>query len=421
MRIVQLSAGSPADTRSRMIRLLFAFCCLVTVLPAVHADPMSAHTPTVARFAARAEQREPLSVVFLGGSLTWGANASDPGTTSYRGLMMRYLREKYPRTPITFHDAAIGGTGSQLGLFRLERDVFLQKPDLVFLDFTVNDGSDDTDPQTLASYERIVRELLARDCSIMPVLMLFKWHAEKPGAPLPPRHQAHLKLAAAYGLPVANILEHVRALVASGVKPADLWTLGNDGAHPGDEGYRAFFDAVRHRYEQAAALPSAASIPPQPVFDDLYPKRTRRLLTDALPAGWVRAHTYRTSLWFDGLSSRWMGDVGLATAKNQPAALEVEFEGSLVGFFGERNGLTPPIRVWIDGQPVRAPKSKDDTWKLDTSAFAPPHPGSGNLFIWQPLANNLPDGRHTLRIEPVWDDAASGAELRIESICSAGR
>ena len=384
---------------------------------------MILQSASLARFSARAEQREPLSVVFLGGSLTWGANASDPGTTSYRGLMMRYLREKYPRTPITFHDAAIGGTGSQLGMFRLERDVFPHKPDLVFLDFTVNDGADDTDPQSLASYERIVRELLARDCAVMPVLMLFKWHVEKPDAPPPPRHQAHLKLAAAYGLPAANVLDHVRSLVAGGVKPADLWTLSNDGAHPGDEGYRSFFEAVRNRYDQAVNETTPSVIPERHVFSDLYPKRARQLLVNSLPPGWVRAQTYRTSMWFDGLSSRWMGDVALATAKNQPAPIEMEFHGSLVGFFGERNGFAPSIKVWIDGIPIRRPKAaKDDfLWKLDTSAFAPPHSGSGNLFIWQLLARDLSDGPHTLRIEPVWEGAHPDAELRIESICSAGR
>ncbi|MDR0902240.1 MAG: SGNH/GDSL hydrolase family protein, partial [Opitutaceae bacterium] len=95
---------------------------------------------TVSGFAARAEKGAPLSVVFFGGSLTYGTNASDPQTTSFRALTARWLRDKYPRSSFVFHDAAIGGTGSQLGLFRLERDVLARKPDLVFLDFTVNDN-----------------------------------------------------------------------------------------------------------------------------------------------------------------------------------------------------------------------------------------------------------------------------------------
>lgn len=385
---------------------------------------LNAAPSTIAEFATKAENREPLSVVFFGGSLTFGANASDPNTTSYRGRMMRWLREKYPNTPITFHDAAIGGTGSQLGMFRLERDVLPHKPNLVFLDFTVNDGAEDTDGEALASYERIVRELMATDAAVMPVLMLFKWHAEKPDAPLPPRHVEHLKLADYYALPAADVLSGVRDKVKAGVKPADLWNMG-DGAHPGDEGYQLFFEIVRDRFEKAIAASRPSVIPPQTVFADLYPKRTRSILTDAPPSGWIREKTRRTSLWFDGLASRWMGDVATTSATSGTSILKTTFHGSMVGIFGERDGLTPPIRIWIDGKPIPAPKNArgaaDDLWKLDTSRFAPPKKGSGNLFLWQTLAKGLPDGEHTLWIEPVFDTDAKDAQLRIESVCSAGR
>jgi hypothetical protein len=323
---------------------------------------------------------------------------------------------------MTFHDATIGGTGSQLGMFRLERDVLSPKPDLVFLDFTVNDGAEDTDIQSLASYERIVRELIANKAMVMPVLMMFRQHAEKPDAALPPRHLAHLKLADAYHLPAANTVPYVRGLVRKGTGIHTLWPF--DAAHPDDPGYRLFFEAVRDRYEQALLESATVKIPEETVFEDLYPKRTRSILVDKLlPEGWTRQKTYRTSLWFDGLASRWMGDVACASATNKPVALEVGFEGSMVGFFGERNGLTPPVKIWIDGKPIPAPAAKegDFLWPMNTSRFAPPRKGSGNLFLWQVLARDLPDGKHKLRIEPVWEGADNDAELRIESICSAGR
>ncbi|MBE2205333.1 MAG: SGNH/GDSL hydrolase family protein [Chthoniobacterales bacterium] len=374
------------------------------------------------RFHEKALRREPVSVVFLGGSLTWGANASDPQTTSYRGLMMDWLRKKYPQTPMAFHDAAIGGTGSQLAMFRLDRDVFPHKPDLVFLDFTVNDGADVTDPQTLASYERVVRELLGRNTMVFPVLMMFRWHAEKPDAPLPPRHEAHQALARAYQLPFANTIPLVVAKLRDGIDLKTLWPF--DGAHPDDPGYRLFFEAVRDVYEKAQSEEATVRVPEKPVFEDRYSRVTRRVLVEgALPEGWTREKTYRTALWFDGQASRWMGDVACASAAKKSGPLEVEFEGSMVGVFGERNGLAPAIRVWIDGRPVAPPKAKegDVLWPMDTSRFAPPRKGSGNLFGWQVLANDLAEGRHTLRIEPVWEGADKDAELRIESICSAGR
>lgn len=396
------------------LRFFLILCILACSVRRSPADSLSS-------FASRAEKHEPLTVVFFGGSLTFGANASNPETTSYRGRMMRWLREKYPLTPFHFHDAAIGGTGSQLGMFRLERDVLFHEPDLVFLDFTVNDGSEETDPQSLASYERIVRELLVKDVAVMPVIMLFKWHAENPDI-TPPRHAAHLKLAEAYGLPAADVCSHVQGKVAAGAETSQIWNMG-DGAHPGDEGYAMFSEAVRNRFEIAVKTPPSTVIPEKPVFGDLYRKRSRTLVADHLPENWKIRKTRRTALWFDGMASRWMGDVATASAENQSGPLEVKFNGSMVGIFGERDGLTPPVRVWIDGQPVRPPKAAggDFLWKLDTTRFTHPKKGTGNLFMWQPFAKDLPDGEHTLRIEPVWEGADKDAELRIESVCSAGK
>lgn len=378
--------------------------------------------PSLRKFHDKASRHEPVSVVFFGGSLTWGANASDPLLTSYRGRMMEWLRSQYPQTPIAFHDAAIGGSGSQLGMFRLERDVLAHKPDLVFLDFTVNDDAEGKDVQSLASYEEIVRKLLGQESMVVPVLMMFRWHAENAEAPLPARHQAHIQIAGHYGLPYANTIPYVRGKVAAGTDIKTLWPF--DGAHPDDPGYELFFEAVRDVYQQGVKEEATASLPEKPLFAALYPKRTRQILVDGkLPEGWTREKTYRTSLWFDGMASRWMGDVACATAASRSGALEVGFEGSMVGIFGERNGLAPAIRVWIDGKPVAPPKAKEGEWlwPMDTSRFSPPKKGSGNLFGWTVLAHDLKDGPHTLRIEPVWEGADKDAELRIESVCSAGR
>jgi hypothetical protein len=218
------------------------------------------------------------------------------------------------------------------------------------------------------------------------------------------------------------VLDYVREKVRTGTQPADLWNLG-DGAHPGDEGYQLFFEAVRDRFEKTVAEKTVGLIPEKTVFEDVYPKQSRQILTDSPPTNWKREKTFRTALWFDGMASRWMGDVMVASKKNKPAPLEIEFEGSMVGIFGERDGLSPAIKVWIDGKPVREPKAAADNflWTTDTTRFAPAKKGSGNLFMWQLLARDLPDGKHTLKIEPQFDGADPDAEFRVESICSAGR
>ena len=102
----------------------------------------AAEPPCAASFAdfdRRAREGAELSVAFFGGSLTWSANASDPDRTGFRPLLAEHLRAKYPAAHFRFHDAGLGGTGSTLGVFRLDRDALAHDPDLVFLDFACND------------------------------------------------------------------------------------------------------------------------------------------------------------------------------------------------------------------------------------------------------------------------------------------
>lgn len=410
------------STRALSITVLLLTTILSISPTTTKATEPSHITPSIRNFHQKAQHGEPLTVAFLGGSLTWGANASDPNTTSFRGRMMEWLRKTYPKTPFTFVDAAIGGTGSQLAMFRLERDVLAHKPDLVFLDFTINDNAKKKDEESLASYESLIRRLLQHDTMVMPVLTMVKAQSDPTETELPPRHQAHLQLAEAYQLPAANIIPYVRSRVSAGATSDELWPF--EVTHPDDSGYQLYFEALRNRFLEATKEEKTSIIPETTVFPNLYPKVTRtRLASLSLPKGWKVAPTYRTSLWYDGLSSRWMDEVAVASSKEPSAPLEIEFEGSMVGLFGERNGYSPDIRVWIDGKPI-APKNRkdaDNLWSINTNRISPAKEGTGNLFLWLPLAKDLEDGKHTLRIEPVWDGAHENAELRIESVCSSGR
>ena len=160
-----------------------------------------------AEFDRRAREGERLNIVFFGASLTWGANATDPMQTSYRAVVARRLEAAYPKAHFRFHDAAIGGTGSQLGVFRLDRDVLRHRPDLVFLDFSANDDINSANPETLASYEAIVRRmLLEARTPVVQVIFPFKWNVAAGNTDGMKRRDAHLAIAAAYNIPagVAN-------------------------------------------------------------------------------------------------------------------------------------------------------------------------------------------------------------------------
>src|SRR5260221_612405 len=83
-------------------------------------------------FFAKVHAGKPVTVAYFGGSIT-AANGWRPKTFAW-------LHERYPKVAFTEVNAAIGGTGSDLGAFRLGHDVLSHKPDLVFVEFAVNDG-----------------------------------------------------------------------------------------------------------------------------------------------------------------------------------------------------------------------------------------------------------------------------------------
>ena len=53
----------------------------------------------------------------------------------------KWFQDTFPQAKLTAVNAAIGGTGSDLGALRCAVDVIAQRPDLVFVEFNINDGS----------------------------------------------------------------------------------------------------------------------------------------------------------------------------------------------------------------------------------------------------------------------------------------
>ena len=102
-----------------------------------------------------------LTIGYFGGSITEGAGASRDALC-YRGRVTDWFRENYPDAEITSVQAAIGGTGTDLGMYRCERDLLSGKPDLVFFEFAVNDSGMSYENIT-AQTETIFRKILRAD------------------------------------------------------------------------------------------------------------------------------------------------------------------------------------------------------------------------------------------------------------------
>ncbi len=148
----------PSVTLFFLMRLLSMLCAMGWAVLGVAAeadfplaDAKECHPPAgLPNFLAKAQTPgAAIKVAYLGGSIT-----AQPG---WRVKSLAYFKSQYPQANFVEINAAIGGTGSDLGVFRLQQDVLAKKPDLLFVEFAVNDGG--AAPETIMrNMEGIVRQ-----------------------------------------------------------------------------------------------------------------------------------------------------------------------------------------------------------------------------------------------------------------------
>jgi lysophospholipase L1-like esterase len=97
---------------------------------------------------ARARRGEGVVVAVIGGSITAGASAS---TEEHRwgNLVAAWWRDTFPQATITFINAGIGATGSDLGAHRAAAHLLVHRPDLVVAEYGVNDPNSQDAAETL--------------------------------------------------------------------------------------------------------------------------------------------------------------------------------------------------------------------------------------------------------------------------------
>ena len=111
----------------------------------------------------KAKRREEVTIAFIGGSITQGAGAIPIHKQCYAYKAFQGFCKVVgckEDENVHFCKAGVGGTPSELGMIRYERDVCSEGkslPDVVIVEFAVNDEGDETKG---TCYESLVRKIL---------------------------------------------------------------------------------------------------------------------------------------------------------------------------------------------------------------------------------------------------------------------
>ena len=101
-------------------------------------------------------KRGKLTIGFIDGSIT-----DSRGRNRWPEPVTSWFMDKFPNVKIIVENAAIGGTGSELAVFRAKRDIIERNCDLIFVEFAVNDN-DLPREKTMRTREGLLRKLLVK-------------------------------------------------------------------------------------------------------------------------------------------------------------------------------------------------------------------------------------------------------------------
>jgi hypothetical protein len=341
--------------RMRLLSLVFCLLCLHTARS--QEDKLNSLEELRARkglpnFFSRLKSGKEVKIVYLGGSIT----AAGDG---WRDQTYKWFKQQYPGSNISQVNAGVGGTGSDLGVFRLQKDVLTFKPDLVFIEFAVNDGGNYIH-QTM---EGIVRKIWKADAgtdicfvytmagNMLPVLQQNK---------LMPSMLAMEHVAEHYGIPSIQMGIEALALIKEGKlifqgKPEEYpgkMVFTGDNVHPNTHtGHRLYTEAVIRSMKRLAGSNKAfAHTPGAPYTKDNWEDAKMISVKDLQMKGnWQQLSSPQ-----DSIARMFIQRFPVLMKSTDPAAsIHIQFRGRLAGLYDIVGPGCGQYEVVVDAQPAR--------------------------------------------------------------------
>lgn len=306
-----------------------------------------------------------LRVAYLGGSIT-----AAPG---WRIKTLKWLQEQYPDVKLSEINAAIGGTGSDLGVFRVQQDALRFQPDLLFVEFAVNDGG--ADPEKIhKAMEGIARQTwkanLETDICFVYTLSLPMLQELQEGK-CSRSASAMEELADFYKIPSIHFgvevgaMEKAGALIFKGEKPTaetkagEPMVFSTDGVHPlvdtGHELYLKAFVRSFEKIQKAAANKTPHSLG-SPMRDDNWEAAKLIPLSEvSLSGDWKTLNKDSDKL--ARRFAKFMPEIRMAYSPG--AEMSFRFKGSFVGIYDLLGPDSGQVIVHVDDKPAKTVRRFD--------------------------------------------------------------
>ena len=179
-----------------------------------------------------------INLVFHGHSVPSGYFRTPQVHTfeAYPHQLLKMLKGKYPHAVVNKIVTAIGGENSRQGAVRFDKEVLSHRPDVLFIDYALNDRKIGPKASRQA-LESMIKKALARDIQVILLTPSpdLRVDPTQPGNELQPYTRVIHELAAKHHIGLAKVYGAFKAIVEQGGNLEDYMSQVN---HPNANGHR---------------------------------------------------------------------------------------------------------------------------------------------------------------------------------------
>jgi lysophospholipase L1-like esterase len=327
----------------------------------------------LARLAAvmkKARDGEEITVGVIGGSITQGSLAT--ANNGYGNTFYKWWTEAFPDTKVNFINAGLGGTTSYLGVHRVDKDLLIYNPDVVVVEFSVNDSDSLFYKET---YEDLVRRIL-KQTNNPAVIQLFMTQEDGTSA-----QAVHLHVGFWYNLPRLSYREMILPEIEKGTF---TWKdISPDNIHPNDKGHamagEILWNYLNSVYAKLDTISEEVTpLDKAPQFSEAYIDAT---ILDSSNLSPTSLGSFTAAKVYERFPNDWTTQTGSETI-----TFETEAQNIGIMYLKTTDGLSGQFDVSVDGTKV---------WTLDADFSG----GWGNYPDTVEVYKSKDKVKHTIEIK----------------------
>ena len=321
---------------------------------------------------AKAQRGEKVTIAYIGGSITEGGRTD----TCYAAQSYKYFADTFGTgNNVSFINAGMSGTSSVVGLLRSQNDILNNSPDVIFVEFSVNDHPGESYEK---SFEGLVRKCLEQPNSPAVIILI---NRSKGGYS---SQSQMVKVGEHYNVPVISMDNALTKAFSSGLYTTDDYYT--DEYHPHAQGAKLISDCIAYYYRQALKSVNKTgeySIPTTCIYGSDYSDAdivSPENLSGFNSGSFTRGNGYGTLPY------------ALTNSKNgnTPITFSTEGKGIILVYKANASGMGA-VNVTVNGKTTKINGNKQYTWGGPDADIAYMQDESGKLDVTISMDNASQD------------------------------